>query len=117
MKDSFNSYPVGCLAIAGAVAGIEDEAWFPETRGRIIASRETLTGGLAALGFEVLPSLTNFVFGRHPTGAAATSPPRFASARFWYENSDRSRIEDFLRITVGTEDECARLLELMRELV
>ncbi|MBV8165233.1 MAG: histidinol-phosphate transaminase, partial [Alphaproteobacteria bacterium] len=65
VKDSFNSYPVDGLAIAGAVAAIEDEACFTETRQRIVASRESLGHALAELGFEVLPSLANFVFARH----------------------------------------------------
>src|SRR5215813_12075427 len=67
VKDSFNSYPLDRLAIAGAVAAIEDDAWFVETRRRIMASRETLARGLTGLGFEVLPSLANFVFTRHPS--------------------------------------------------
>src|SRR5215813_1028983 len=66
VKDSFNSYPLDCLAIAGAVAAIEDDAWFQETRARIMTSREALARALTALGFEVLPSLANFVFARHP---------------------------------------------------
>src|SRR5215470_8168721 len=70
VKGSFNSYPLDCLAIAGAVAAIEDDAWFQETRRRIIASRETLVRELAGLGFEVLPSAANFSRG-------------CASAAFW----------------------------------
>src|ERR1700746_1384566 len=57
VKGSFNSYPLDCLAIAGAVAAIEDDEWFQKTRQRIIASRQTLVHGLAELGFEILPSL------------------------------------------------------------
>src|SRR5215475_7481477 len=66
VKDSFNSYPLDCLAIAGAVAALEDDAWFQETRDRIVANREALAQGLCELGFEVLPSAANFVFARHP---------------------------------------------------
>src|SRR5215470_5480587 len=53
VKDSFNSYPLDCLAMAGAAAAIKDDAWFRETRQRIIASRQSLTSGLSELGFEV----------------------------------------------------------------
>src|ERR1700757_3132939 len=59
VKDSFNSYPLGVLAQAGAIGAIEDEAWFAETRQRIIASREKLVRGLSELGFEFLPSAAN----------------------------------------------------------
>src|SRR5215468_468279 len=71
VKDSFNSYPLGCLAQAGAVAAIEDEAWFAETRRRIMASREALARAFSELGFEVLPSVANFVFVRHPNRGGA----------------------------------------------
>src|SRR5215510_10967060 len=71
VKDSFNSYPLDCLAIAGAVAAIKDDAWFQKTRERIIASRELLVLALADLGFEVLPSQANFVFARHPGRSGA----------------------------------------------
>src|SRR5579864_6133936 len=62
VKDSFNSFPLDSLAIAGAVAAIRDDPWFAETRQHIVASREWLTRALSELGFEVLPSLANFIF-------------------------------------------------------
>ena len=71
MKNSFNSYPLDRLALAGAVASLHDEAYFQQTRQAVIASREQLTADLEALGFEVLPSVANFVFARHPQHDAA----------------------------------------------
>src|SRR6478672_5025537 len=59
VKDSFNSYPLGGLAIAGAVAAIKDDAWFQQARRRIMTSRDALSRGLTDLGFEVLPSAAN----------------------------------------------------------
>ena len=61
VKDSFNSYPLGRPAQAGAIASLQDEAWFQQSRARVIEGRERLNGGLVALGFDVLPSLANFV--------------------------------------------------------
>jgi len=66
VKDSFNSYPLGRPAQAGAIASLEDEAYFQQSRARVIEGRERLTRGLVRLGFEVLPSSANFVFARHP---------------------------------------------------
>jgi histidinol-phosphate aminotransferase len=117
VKDSFNSYPVDCLAMAGAVAAIEDEAWFAQTRARIMASRETLTHGLSALGFEVLPSLTNFVFARHPAHAGAALAAALREQGVLVRHFRKPRIADFLRITVGTDEQCGRLIDLMRGLV
>jgi histidinol-phosphate aminotransferase len=117
VKDSFNSYPIDCLAIAGAVAAINDKAWFEDTRARIIASREALTGALAGLGFEVLPSTANFVFARHPGRRGADLAAGLRERGILVRHFRKPRIEDFLRITVGTEDECSRLIAAARELV
>src|SRR6202140_5383190 len=66
IKDSFNSYPLGRPAQAGAIASLADEAWFQQGRARVIEGRVRLTYGLDRLGFDVLPSSPNFVFARHP---------------------------------------------------
>src|SRR5689334_1491400 len=117
VKDSFNSYPLDCLAIAGAVAAIEDDGWFQETRRRIMASRESLARALTGLGFEVLPSAANFVFARHPGRSGAELAAGLRERGVLVRHFKRPRIQDFLRITVGTEEECARLVALAQELV
>jgi histidinol-phosphate aminotransferase len=117
VKDSFNSYPLDCLAIAGAVAAINDDAWFQETRERIIASRESLVQGLSELGFEVLPSVANFVFARHRSHSGAELAAQLRQRGVLVRHFRKSRIEDFLRITVGTEDQCSRLIAAVRSLI
>lgn len=117
VKDSFNSYPLDCLALSGAVAAIEDDAWFQETRQRIIASRATLAGSLAELDFEVLPSLANFVFARHGGHRGADLAARLRERGVLVRHFQKPRIEDYLRITVGTDDQCSRLIGLLRELI
>lgn len=116
VKDSFNSYPLGGLAQAGAIAAIEDEAWFAETRSRIIKSREALVVSLAGLGFEVLPSAANFVFARHPRHRGADLFARLRERGVLVRHFSKPRIEDFLRITIGTDDQCGRLIEVLRGL-
>src|SRR6185369_10830785 len=78
VKDSFNSYPLDRFAQAGAAAAMQDQAWFDDTRGKVIASRERLISDLKTLGFEVLPSAANFIFASHPAhdGAALTASLR-----------------------------------------
>jgi histidinol-phosphate aminotransferase len=117
VKDSFNSYPLDCLAIAGAVAAIKDEAWFEQTRGRIIASREKLVRDLSGLGFEVVPSMANFVFARHPGHGGAELAAGLRKHGVLVRHFAKPRIGDFLRITVGTEDQCSRLIAVARGLV
>lgn len=117
VKDSFNSYPLSRLAIAGATAAIEDEAWFEDTRQRVIASRERLANALAALGFEVLPSQANFVFARHPRHAGGALAARLRERAVIVRHFEAPRIADFLRITIGTDAQCEHLASVLRELV
>jgi histidinol-phosphate aminotransferase len=117
VKDSFNSYPLDGLAIAGAVAAIRDDAWFQETRQRIMASRDTLVGGLTGLGFEVLPSVANFVFVRHPGHRGADLAAQLRQHGILVRHFERPRIADYLRITVGTEEQCSRLIAVAGSLI
>jgi histidinol-phosphate aminotransferase len=117
VKDSFNSYPLDCLAIAGAVAAIEDEAWFAETRARIMASREKLARALTGLGFEVLPSVANFVFASHPRRSGAELAAGLRAQNILVRHFRKPRIENFLRITVGTDEQCNRLVDVARSLI
>lgn len=111
VKDSFNSYPIDRLAEAGATVAIEDEAWFDVTRRKVIASRARVTGALTERGFEVLPSLANFVFARHPDHAGADLAARLRAEAVLVRHFAKPRIGDFLRISIGTEAECDRLIE------
>ena len=117
VKDSFNSYPLDCLALAGAVAALEDEAWFAECRDRVIASRQRLAAALRGLGFEVLPSAANFLFVRHPARAGAELAAALRERAIIVRRFGRERIADYLRISIGTDPECDRLASALRELV
>ena len=117
VKNSFNSYPLDRLAIAGAVAAFEDGAYFEQTRQAVIASRQQLDADLRALGFEVLPSGANFVFARHPARAAATLAAGLRERKIIVRHFAAPRISEFLRISVGTPEECAALVAALREML
>lgn len=117
IKNSFNSYPLDRLAQAGAIAALEDRAHFEQTRQAIIASRERLSGGLADLGFAVLPSAANFVFARHPAREAGALAAALRERRIIVRHFKTPRIEQYLRITVGTDAECQALLDALRDLL
>lgn len=117
VKNSFNSYPLDRLALVGAVAAIEDDAHFAECCRKVIATRERLTQDLTALGFEVLPSAANFVFARHPAHDAAALAQALRERNIIVRHFRLPRIDQFLRITVGTDDECAALANALRALI
>ena len=110
VKDSFNSYPLGRPAQAGAIASLADEAYFQASRASVIEGRERLTGGLARLGFDVLPSSANFVFARHPSHEGATLAAALRQRAVIVRHFSQARISDYLRITVGTDEQIDRLL-------
>ncbi len=117
VKNSFNSYPLGRLAIMGAVAAIKDREYFDTTCNTIITTRENLVGELEGLGFEVLPSRANFVFARHPDNDAAGLMAELRKKSIIVRHFHHSRIEQYLRITVGTEKECSLLVEALKDIL
>ena len=118
VKDSFNSYPLDRLATAGAIAAIEDEAHFDDTRRRVMASRERLATVLRAMGFEVLPSEANFLFARHPAHAGAQLAAALRERAILVRRfTQPARIADFLRISIGTDAECNALLQALSEIL
>ncbi|HTH95396.1 MAG TPA: histidinol-phosphate transaminase [Rhodocyclaceae bacterium] len=117
IKDSFNSYPLDTLAIAGATAAIEDVDYFDTTRKAVIASRAKLSADMAALGFEVLPSSTNFIFVRHPQRDAATLAAALRERSIIVRHFKAARIDQFLRITIGTDEECHLLVAALKEIL
>lgn len=117
VKDSFNSYPLDRLALVGASAAMDDEAWFDTTRRQVIASRNALSASLAGLGFDVLPSAANFVFARHPQQDAAALAAALRERSIIVRHFKAERIDQFLRITVGTDAQCDLLIDALRDIL
>jgi histidinol-phosphate aminotransferase len=117
IKNSFNSYPLDRLAIAGATAAFEDREYFEKTCAAVIASREKLIGELNILGFEVLPSAANFIFARHPQRDAGELALALRERSIIVRHFKLPRIEQFLRITVGTDEQCAMLTAALAEIL
>jgi histidinol-phosphate aminotransferase len=117
VKNSFNSYTLDRLALAAAQAAVEDKAYFDQTRQQIMATRDRTAEQLRALGFTVLPSSSNFLFaGRGPKPAAELFrqlKDRGVLVRYFA----KPRIDDFLRITVGTDAEMETLIKTLKELI
>jgi len=117
VKNSFNSYPLGRMAIAGAAAAMDDVEYFKATTQKVIQSREALVKELQALGFDVLPSAANFIFARHPkrSGKELMTALRERSVIVRHFNSPR--IAEFLRITIGNPEQNAALLKALKEIL
>jgi histidinol-phosphate aminotransferase len=117
VKNSFNSYPLDRLALAGAVASVEDEAFFQDSCRKVIATREWLVEQLQQLGFEVLPSGANFVFARHSARDGGELAAALRARAIIVRHFKAARIDQFLRITVGTDEQCATLVQALGEIL
>jgi histidinol-phosphate aminotransferase len=117
VKNSFNSYPLGLAAQRAAVAAFQDNDYFLDTCSQLIASRVALTAALTVMGFEVLPSAANFVFVRHSKHAAQKLVDGLRAKGVIVRHFQQPRINEFMRITVGTHEQCEILLAELRELV
>ncbi len=113
IKNSFNSYPLDRMAIAGAAAAFEDQAYFAHTCQLVIDSREALVAELQRLGFEVLPSAANFVFARHPQQDAAALAAGLREHGVIVRHFKQARIAQFLRISIGTPEQNQALLDAL----
>lgn len=118
VKDSFNSYPLDRFAISGAVAALEDKAYFEETRHKVMATRESLVAEMQALGFTVLPSAANFIFARHAERSGAELAALLRERNIIVRHfSKPARISEFLRITIGTNEQSSALIQALREIL
>lgn len=117
VKNSFNSYPLSRFAIAGGVAAFEDDVYFRDVCERVISSRQQLVSGLVGLGFEVLPSAANFILTRHPGRDASKLMAALRQRGIIVRHFRQSRIEPYLRITVGTPEQNVRLVSALTELI
>jgi histidinol-phosphate aminotransferase len=114
VKNSFNSYPLGRLAQAGAIAAIQDQAHLESTSKKVIQTRECLVTELSALGFDTLPSTANFIFTRHPKHAGVKLYQALRDRGIIVRHFNSPRIEEFLRITIGTDDQTNELIGALK---
>lgn len=113
VKNSFNSYPLDRVALAGALAAVEDDAYFERLCQRVVEIRQKLVLDLESLGFEVLPSSANFVLARHPQHRGRDLAGWLRERAILVRHFDKPRITDFVRITVGTSEQCDSLIKAL----
>ena len=117
VKNSFNSYPLDRLALSGAQAAVQDQAYFEQARDAVVRTRDALTRDLRSLGFEVLPSAANFVFACHPAHSGEALASALRARNILVRHFKLGRISNHLRITIGTDAQCTQLLIACREIL
>ena len=118
IRDSFNSYTLDRLALAGAAAALRDAPYYDGINRIIVATRRRVSAGLEALGFRVLPSQANFIFASPPRGKSGQE--YFTALRergILVRHFNKPRIADFLRISIGSDEEMTYFLGACSEII
>lgn len=116
-KDSYNSYPMDSVAIEAGVASVADEEYFNSTIAKVIATRARLTNELRAMGFELPDSCANFVFAKHKDYSAKDICEYLKTRDIFVRYFNKARINDRLRITVGTDEEIDALIAALKDYI
>jgi len=117
VKDSFNSYPMDSLAIKAGIEAFNDQAYFKQTCEKVIKSRQCLRQELIDFGFEILPSAANFIFIRHPEHDASNIAAGLRQQGVIVRHFKQNRIEQYLRVTIGTDDDNQHFLAVLETLI
>jgi histidinol-phosphate aminotransferase len=115
VKYSFNSYTMNRPSIAAGVASVQDTAYLAKTTGKIIATRERTKEVLSGLGFHFPDSKSNFLFVTHPDLDAHKLFLALREAHIFVRWFDADRVREYLRITIGTDEEMDKLFAFLKE--
>lgn len=115
VKYSYNSYTMDYLTLVTGVAALEDEAYFKKNCDKIIVTRQRTMERLRQLGFSFPNSKTNFLFATHKTVPAKELFEALRKEKIFVRYFDKPRIDNYLRITIGTDEEMDALIEFLEE--
>jgi histidinol-phosphate aminotransferase len=116
IKNSVNSYTLDRLSLAGAVAAIKDDAYFQEIKRKVVVTRERVSGELREMGFKVIHSMTNFIFIAHPFMPAAELSFRLREKGILVRYFKEPRIDNYLRVSIGTDEEMDLFIRALKEM-
>lgn len=117
VKDSYNSYPMDSVSIEAGIASIRDREYFEKTVAKIIYTRENTAAELKKLGFSMPESRTNFLFATHPEYKAKDIFEYLRSKNIYIRYFNKPRIDNYLRITIGTDEQMTRMLDEIKNFV
>lgn len=115
VRDAFNSYPLDMLAQIGAEAAIRDTEYLKQTTAKITKTRENTIAALRKMGYNVLPSQANFILMEAREKSASTLYEHLLKNKILVRHWSKPRIENFLRVSIGTDEEMEKFLEVIGE--
>lgn len=114
-KYSFNSYTMNQTSLLAGEAAARDAAWYKESAGKVIATREKTKAELRKLGFTFADSQANFLFVKHESVKAKNLFHDLRKAGIIVRYFDQPRIDDYLRITIGTDEQMDVLFRFLKD--
>lgn len=118
VKYSFNSYTMDRITIAAATEAVKDRDYFAETTAKVIKTREWTKNELAGLGFEFGDSKSNFIFARHPKMSGQALFEKLKAEQVFVRHfSKPERIADYLRISIGTDQQMQKLISILERII
>lgn len=117
VKNSYNSYTLNSVSMAAGTAAIKDRAYFESTVSKVIATRQRVAEELRALGFTVLNSQTNFLFATHNAISIKDYFECLKAQKVFIRYFNLPRINNYVRITIGTDDEMNVFLNKTKEYI
>ena len=118
VKYSFNSYTMDRITIAAATEAVKDRDYFAETTAKVIKTREWTKNELAGLGFEFGDSKSNFIFARHPKMSGKALFEKLKAEQVFVRHfSKPERIADYLRISIGTDQQMQKLISILERII
>lgn len=117
VKNSYNSYTMDSIAISAAAASLADNEYFKDTCNKIINTRQKTIQALEKLGFDVVPSMANFVLVTHKSVKAVDIFEKLKAQNIFVRYFKIPRIDNYLRITIGTDDEMDKLFYALKNLL
>ena len=117
VKNSYNSYTMDSIAISAAAASLADNDYFKDTCNKIINTRQKTIQSLEKLDFDVVPSMANFVLATHKSVKAVDVFEKLKAQNIFVRYFKIPRIDNYLRITIGTDDEMDKLFYALKNLL
>ena len=117
VRYSYNSYPMTRLSVALGVAALEDETYFQDTVAKVVETREWTKEQLKRLGFSFRDSRTNFIFAAHESVPAVQLFDALREKHIFVRHFSQKRIDNYLRISIGTREEMERFIEETEKIV
>lgn len=117
IKDSFNNYPVDYIAEIVAAEAVKDADYYQMINAKVVNTRKRTVIEMKELGFSVLPSSSNFIFVTHGKFKAEELYQKLKAEKILIRHFNKERIDNYLRITIGTDKEMDYFLERLSKII